>query len=949
MPINFFSGRVCGLYIALLVASGASAQLFTNVSQAAQLNVLYGSLANYAGVSAVDFNNDGFDDLTYAVDNTIRFFQNNGNGTFTEQSLMNLSGQYLSALQWIDYDNDGDYDFWLTQQTGPWCLMRNDGNGQFVNAVEEAGLDMDYYGMQFGSTWADYNRDGLLDLYICLYHEEEMEGVDNSFLENKLFQNLGNGTFANVSSISGTCDGLKLSFQATFFDYNRDLWPDIYIANDKLTPNSLYKNNMDGTFTNVAATTGTAIAPIEAMSTTIDDFNNDGYEDLFVSGTNFQMNQLLRNNNGVSYQNITMSSGMPNMIQSWHGSFEDFNNDGFRDLMMCQSIYPASKAATMYLQNNGNSTFALNLGSSGLSQPGVVNFSGVPIDYNNDGALDFFVPNTYPATFSLWKNNMPANKWVNIKLKGVVSNRDGIGSWVDLYADGVKRSFFTHCGEGYLSQASFTEHMGLGQSATIDSLVVSWPSGWQDKYYNLATNQKYTLNEGETFQVSLNETQLYQCADSLFNVYASLDSAYSYLWSTGDSAALVQLSEPGEYFVKVTHPLGFHAFSDTLRIVNNRNSGVQFAVSAPLCMGENTGSISPVNQYSAAFAWQGGESVSALSNLASGYYPLSIFYGATCIKDTVIFIPEPLLYQPTITTQHVSCFGLSDGLLETDFTTSQTAMLGVNGVDFSSDSIALSAGTYQLQFISALGCLFDTTIVIEQPAPLELTAADVSVPCFGDLGAIQPPVVTGGTGQYSIWYTDAFGETLVGIPDSLAAGEYTITALDEHNCKDSMSFVVSMPEMIQATLQYTYLESGVEYFLNEIAGGTEPYGIHWFFEDSWSEGVSFMTDHCDELTWMVTDANGCTTLGSMNCTEVNEFFRVPLRVSWFGEDELLISTSLTGPKRIEVLDMAGRTVYETSEVSSNFTLEVTELPAGAYVVELLQNNLIQATKIVKTL
>jgi hypothetical protein len=947
MPFNFFFVRSCAVFAALFILNSAFAQLFSNVSQSAQLNFYSSSLANYSGVSAVDFNQDGYDDLTFSMNDSVAFMQNNGDGTFSQVKLMALSSPYFSALQWMDYDNDGDYDFWCTQQYGSWQLMRNDGTDGFVNVVAEAGLTLDAYGIQYGSTWGDYDRDGDLDLYICMYMEEEWEGYDEQLFENKLYQNQGNGTFLEVGNSTSTDDGLKLSLQATFFDFNRDLWPDIYVANDKSGANSLYKNNGNGTFSNVATSTNTSIAPIEAMSTTLDDINNDGFEDIFVSGTNAQVNQLLRNNQGNTYQNITMSCGMPVMIQSWHGSFEDFNNDGLRDLMMCQSIYPSNKSATMYLQNNGNSTFSFNVNSSGLSQPGQTNMSGVPIDFNNDGALDFFVPNTYPVTYSMWQNNMPQNNWVKVQLKGVLSNRDGIGSWVDVWTNGIKRSFFTHCGEGFLSQSSFTEHLGLGASASIDSLLVSWPSGWVDKYFNLDANQKYVFHEGETFEVALNHNLLYQCSDSIFEVSTLQNFPYEYLWSNGDTSAAVSITEPGTYFVRVTHPLGFHATSDTLVIVDQRNSGISFIVTAPLCAGESTASIQAVNSTNALLSWGEANSPTNFEGLASGYYPFSIAYGTTCVKDTIIFIPEPQPYLPTVSSFNSTCYGYADGSIQIEFEAYQTSSMWVNGLEIGTDSLSVLAGTYQVQLVSELGCSYDTIVAISEPSPLQLTIENIELSCFGESTFPATPQITGGTGSYTHYWTDVSGENPFSDQDLLHAGQYMVRVSDANGCWTAQNFEVTQPELLAVETDFYYTPNSVVHNVSSITGGTAPFNVAWVFEGQQMEGMSIEVPSCGNLTWLVTDAHGCTAEGAMNCTSVMEK-TLELDIYPNPTNEF-VSVKYPGGENAEVriFDIAGKLMIQRRIGHGIGQIDLGTLSSGMYKINVTDGNWAYTSTVVK--
>ena len=230
-----------------------------------------------AGVSFVDFNQDGYDDLTFGHhEGELKFYEGTGN-SFNEVNLgIDNLGSETNGVYWIDFDNDADLDFFTTNRLAPNKIWRNDG-GSFTDISESSGIDQTLsksYGMSFG----DYDNDGLLDFYICNYQL----WVDTGF-ENELYHNNGDGTFTNVTATAGVGNGLKQSFQATWIDINLDGFLDLHVVNDRHEfKNPFYINNGDGTFTDMAQSLGTDLEAL-AMCSSFEDFDKDGDMDLFVS------------------------------------------------------------------------------------------------------------------------------------------------------------------------------------------------------------------------------------------------------------------------------------------------------------------------------------------------------------------------------------------------------------------------------------------------------------------------------------------------------------------------------------------------------------------------------------------------------------------------------------------------------------------------------------------
>ncbi|MEM7657898.1 MAG: FG-GAP-like repeat-containing protein [Bacteroidota bacterium] len=443
------------------------------------------------GVSFFDFDKDGWDDLTFATEFGEQiFFYRNVQGTHFQRiwpsPIADISHQM--HILWVDYDNDGDMDLYFTAE-GPNRLFRNEGALQMVEVTAEAGLPLEDFS-SYGAAWADYDRDGWLDLYWV--DRGTFNGQD---LANRLYRNQGDGTFVETTFTTGARDPFKAPWCVGFLDYNNDLWPDIYVAQDKLKSNTMLRNLQNGTFTDASLFSGTAIQ-MKAMSVTVGDYDNNGDFDIYVTNT-AEGNVLLKNQNGM-YMEVASQAGVEFFGNSWGAVFTDVDNDGDQDLYVSGSDIgydPVSRSAAMY-ENLGDGTFAIV--ETGLEGDTVLSHANATGDFNHDGYPDLVESNTFPYPSFLFQNNGGSNHWINIGLQGVWSNRDGIGTRIDLYAGGNTYHRFTQCGIGFQGQNGFGELFGLGSQTNIDSVVLSWPSGLTNTHYDLSIDRAHILIEDTT-------------------------------------------------------------------------------------------------------------------------------------------------------------------------------------------------------------------------------------------------------------------------------------------------------------------------------------------------------------------------------------------------------------------------------------------------------------------
>jgi hypothetical protein len=552
------------LFAALLLSSFfVPAQTFQEVAAAVGItHTLTGT--NYgSGISFCDFNNDGWDDLTLGSGkgDSIAFYLNI-NGVFQKivPSLVSHTEESKQVL-WADYDNDGDKDLFVTTYKGTSRLYNNNGNLQMSDVTLSAGLSLIFHDT-FGAAWGDVNNDGWLDLYV--------NNWNNTNETNILYLNAGNGTFIDITLAANASDSNRFSFCNAFFDYDKDGDQDIYIANDKFSRNTLLRNNGDATFTDVSTSTGSALT-MDAMCVTVGDFNNDLYSDIYITNGPGGGNKLLRSNGSSGFSTASASLGVAVNGDCWGSNFIDFNNDAFQDVYVSSSFIGNVTGQNTLLRNHKGMSFSVPV--AGLDADTVESYSNAIGDFNNDGFADFVTQNESPFNAQLWENSGNTNNWIKIALEGRVSNRDGIGSWIEVHAGALTVSHYTHCGIGYLAQNSATTIIGLDTNSSIDSIVVRWLSGHVDRLYTLSPNQKITIIEGSTlaFYPKLQASASIVCEGD--SVVLFLNKEYkAYDWAGGQKSKTIRVILPGSYSVSVTNSFGFQRNSDTLIITTFPNT-----------------------------------------------------------------------------------------------------------------------------------------------------------------------------------------------------------------------------------------------------------------------------------------------------------------------------------------------------------------------------------------
>jgi hypothetical protein len=506
------------------------------------------------GVAWIDYDGDGFPDLFLVNGTTLegfpsgqaptnRLYHNNGNGTFTDVTakaglLHSGWGQGVCAG---DYDNDGRDDFFVTCY-GKNLLYHNNGDGTFTESAERAGVAGDAWRWNTGCAFFDYDRDGLLDLFVANYVDQ---GKDFHLLpqpgsgqfcqykgipmacgprglptgRNYLYHNNGDGTFTDVSEKSGIVllPEKHYALGVISVDYDNDGWPDLYVACDS-TASILYHNNHDGTFTDQAFVAGVAYSgdgeSQAGMGVTAGDYSQDGYLDLAKTNFSDDTPDLYHNNGDGTFRDATFTAGLgnhPNYL-GWGIGFVDFDNDGWLDLFMANghldriidqyhidSTYAEPKL--LYHNQPGPAGQRRFVDVSQSSGPGVQLLSssrGVAFaDYDNDGDVDIAINNMNGPAYLLRNEGGNRHHWIKIKTVGVKSNRDGIGARVEVRAGPLRQIDEVRSGGSYISQNDLRLHFGLGEHRQADEIILRWPSGQVDRLLHVPAGRTIVVQEGK--------------------------------------------------------------------------------------------------------------------------------------------------------------------------------------------------------------------------------------------------------------------------------------------------------------------------------------------------------------------------------------------------------------------------------------------------------------------
>ncbi|MBX7174900.1 MAG: CRTAC1 family protein [Pyrinomonadaceae bacterium] len=499
------------------------------------------------GVAFIDYDNDGWQDIFFVngtrLDDTLpkneppptnHLFRNKGDGTFedvTAKAGLNRTNWGQAAVVG-DYDNDGFDDIFISC-FGKNALYHNNGNGTFTDVAEKAGVANNKSKWGSGSAFLDYDKDGKLDLFVASYIDLDLKtaplpetgpcmykgllvacgppGLQGGVY--MLFHNNGNGTFTDVSEKAGmrNTNG-TYGLGAIVSDFDNDGFPDIYVANDS-APATLFKNNQNGTFTDISLEAGCAYSidgkPQAGMGVSAGDYDRDGWFDIVKTNFAGDTTTVYHNIGKATFDDVTFPAGL-GMNTKWLGwgvGWVDFDNDGWLDILQINGhVYPEVEKLTteagyaqrkVLYRNLHNGKFAdISAQVGGAVMENISGRGAAFGDFDNDGDLDVVI-NPVNAIPELIRNDSKSgNNWLKIKLVGVKSNRDGIGARVKITTEDGTQMDEVRSSNSYYSHNDSRLNFGVGTNKTVKKVEVIWTSGQIDVLNDVAVNQLIVIKEG---------------------------------------------------------------------------------------------------------------------------------------------------------------------------------------------------------------------------------------------------------------------------------------------------------------------------------------------------------------------------------------------------------------------------------------------------------------------
>lgn len=530
----------------LILFFGSSAQTFTKLTDPA-ISIRTG---DWFSAIPVDIDNNYTIDLVLGNNGQNGFFLHSDSLNFSFSNSPNFINQTTNAKSsfWADADNDCDLDvFWAQQGSGN-SLFENNGDGTFTENTTSA-LATDLL-RSLSAAWGDYNNDGLVDLYLVRWN------TTSSGFSNYLYKNNGNFNFTRIDT-GATATPASTSASASWVDYDNDGDLDIYVVNRNNYNNDFYINNGNGTFTRnttIEITKNGGNSPGCSWG----DYNNDGYLDVYVTNVSGQKNHLYKNNGNGSFTRILTGAIVNDQQNTFGAIWADFDNDGYLDLFTANNSNIWPKNNILY-KNNGNGTFTKVTSGSPYTEL-YSTWGSVGADLNEDGFIDILTANWYTSPITIHLNNGNNHGFLHLNLFGTISNRSAIGARVVAKsALGKQTRVITHQ-TGNEVHDDLSIKMGFASDTIIDSLIVYWPSGDTCTFTNVTPKGFYNIEEGLCAMDTVIKTN-FADSSSFLNAYFNNTSRgtinrYHWDFGDGDTSNLInpthKYASPGKYLVTLT-------------------------------------------------------------------------------------------------------------------------------------------------------------------------------------------------------------------------------------------------------------------------------------------------------------------------------------------------------------------------------------------------------------
>jgi hypothetical protein len=881
----------------------ANTQIFLDVTESQGIAAMNASTLYGTGSSCFDVNEDGWDDLTICISGGATRLYMNVQGTFQLLTSFPNTSDSKTCL-WGDYDEDGDNDLFIIKRDGLSQLFVQTDSLVFSDQTALLYFPFNPANNSFGAALGDYNRDSYLDLYVANYSTATVGGIKSRF-----FTNSQNGSF--TSNLHGYN---RNHFQPVFIDLYRDLFQDIFVIVDFRVGSEYFLQDTNGVFTDYTLDGVFGLGgPIDAMTSSWCDFDNDSDLDVYIANTPANGNFLMRNDGTNNFANAAAETGSALHKWSWSSLWFDLENDGWQDL-----IVDERHVNPFYLNEFGNHVLRNNQGTftedltSGISNLPYGYFTSSKGDFNNDGLYDLYLGAEAGQQSRVFQNNsVTSNNYLKCRLKGRLSNHNGVGTHIDYYLNGEHRVHYTQLGENYLCQNSQNYIFGIGTNTQVDSLKLSWLSGVVDTYYNLPANTTQLFVEGET-NPQIVASKEFLCPNGSDSLELSISGWPNHTWENGSTAESIWVTLPGVYSVTVGTGYG-HTLELNYEVQMAQLESYEIMNTPVSCAGDSTGAVEVIKMNT-------GELVFAANNLFAGDYlfPITLYEG--CVVEENIHIDEPLPFTLQADSLRPACFELASG---------SASVIGLGGTapyaGFKSEGILhlnnLLSGNYTDAITDANGCIstYSFTIAEIPQAVIEITSP--SWVCMNEMLTFEATV--SGVGNNYFWDVLSPG-TLLG------AGSYLTAVVDSFQCVTDLDFTI---EEIQSPTITATVDSqsalGLGSIVLDVVGNYPPYTATW---QSGFVGFSYTGIAQGEFNVSISDSLGCSvdTLFTVSFVFVEEEnSSSEFIVDWkTGQLKYIGTERLFG---IEVFNTIGQLVFTKSSLGANESVHLSIPPQAVYI------------------
>ena len=900
------------IFFALACSGPLQSQGFVNI--APEQNMVYTNpFGNWgSGISLADWNQDGYPDVTLCRNNGPIAIYTQDDGAFVLESFAPNSVGEGKSIQWVDIDNDHDLDLFQTQENGPVLIFEQTQDSLWVDRLPDSNIPS-FILKSSCASWADYDLDGDLDLYLSSYILDEINefaipedstlwnlwnsGDDENWpvVTNKLYRNDGDFAFTDVTSFAGVENGIQLTLATLFHDIDLDGWPDLLVANDKWNLNTYYRNLGNGQFEDLSEVSGFDLE-LDAMTLTEGDINQDGWRDFLITNTPGSTDIVLTYNPDTEHFDDITETHFGSLLESewtWGARFMDIDNDTDLDVYIAEHHPYEPYIANHVLRNNGVfSNFSFSTPSTNIFPYDLTNAHSVAsADWNRDGQLDFAVHNVGNHKVRMWENEgLNDNHFLNVTLVGTTSNAFAIGSWIEVYCDEEGSPFrnYTALGADYLSQSDFTQHFGLGQSTSVDSIRIHWPNGDIEAWHNLSTDQHLTLVEGSSvFEWATVLVSGPLCPEDSIVLLNNAPDGVNIEWMDQTTDSVFVVTSAGTYHWTWSLENGL-SHIDSLTVELSWSDSISWSWTPALCATEPEWSeLNLIVQDSSGLSidsnayelWIGQDSLSlpigggSAPFLTAGQHPVVLIHDSGCQWSDTLQLIGP----DTLSWDLIEVLGLGNGdtllscpeplnwSVAISGGTPPYSTIGMENIEgyIEDDSLFISSSSEGASFINiedGNGCALNAAWSLEWSDPISVTIES------GESGVVEA-LITGGIPPYSLdWYfaadsTDVFNLQkgwITSLLDPAPFGFYELVVTDSIGCLAHSSFEF-LPDPSNIFHPINELQIDLKRFTDPVTGiytWKAPMPGTWVVIDSNGKRIYQSLSETQEFTWSAPQRNG---------------------------------------------------------------------------------------------